>query len=67
MVKSTSSENNPEIRRYDEIRKNPSAAQAEKERAELIMKLISELSLRNEMPSLSYIVNKIELAAQFKM
>ncbi|MCX5718692.1 MAG: hypothetical protein NT055_01780 [Nitrospirae bacterium] len=59
------SEKVPEVRRYEEICKNPSATEEEKERAKLIMEILKKLSF--DRISLSYVVNKIELAAQFQM
>lgn len=55
----------PEMQHYHEILKNPSASIEDKDRAEQIIKIINAMSFGDKSPSLSYIVNKIELAAQF--
>ena len=37
-----------------------------RDRADKIVKIVSEMSFKNNNSSLSYVVNKLELAAQFK-
>ncbi len=60
-------EESPEIKHYREISKSPTTNKEDKERADLIIRVTSERSFHDKMPSLAYVVNKIELAAQFKL
>jgi hypothetical protein len=55
-----------EIESYKKLSEDQSASQSDRERASLIVKIVTEHSFNDTMPSLEYVVNKIELAAQFK-
>jgi hypothetical protein len=55
-----------EIDSYKQVAADESASQEDRERANHIIKLISDHSFYDSMPSTEYVVNKIELAAQFK-
>lgn len=55
-----------EVQEYEAISNDASRPAVERERAGMIVKIVSDMSFRNSNPSLSYVVNKLELAAQFK-
>jgi hypothetical protein len=55
-----------ELQEYEVILSDASRSSAERERADKIVKIVSEMSFKNNNSSLSYVVNKLELAAQFK-
>lgn len=55
-----------EIESYEKLSTNESVSPEDRERARTIVKFVSESSLHDRMPPLEYVVNKIELAAQFK-
>jgi hypothetical protein len=59
-------EKSSEIESYEKLSTDMSVSQDDRERANHIVKFVSESSFRNRMPPLEYVVNKIELAAQFK-
>lgn len=55
-----------ELQEYEAILSDTSRPATERERADRIIKIVSNMSFRQTHPSLSYVVNKLELAAQFK-
>lgn len=55
-----------ELQEYEAISNDASRQAVERERADKIVKIVSDMSFRDKNPSLSYVVNKLELAAQFK-
>ncbi len=65
-VKSHFHDRSAELQEYEAISKDASRPAPERERADKIVKIVSDMSFRDKNPSLSYLVNKLELAAQFK-
>ncbi|HHT9105983.1 MAG TPA: KAP family P-loop NTPase fold protein [Candidatus Wujingus californicus] len=59
-------EESAEMKRYNEIIKNPSASPEDKARSELIVQIVTDMSFHDKTPSLAYVVNKIDLATQFE-
>lgn len=55
----------PELQKYQDIINDGGVPEEMKERPNRIFRIIQEMNLRDNTPSLSYVVNKIELAAQF--
>ena len=55
----------PELQRYRDIIDDTEISDDKKERPNRIMEIINEMDVRDKAPSLNYVVNKIELAAQF--
>lgn len=60
-------EESEEIKRYNEIIKNSSTSPKDKERANLIVRIVTNASFHDKAPSLAYVVNKIDLVTQFKL
>jgi hypothetical protein len=58
--------NSEELQEYVKIKDDGSRSEQERERADKIVNIVSHISSRDEQPSLSYVVNKLEIAAQFK-
>lgn len=58
-------DNMPEYQNYRDIVNNQEIDEDQKEIPRKILSIIDELEMRNMMPQLSYVINKIELAAQF--
>lgn len=56
-----------ELEEYKRISADGSRTEAERERADRIVRIVTEMSIHERNPSLSYLVNKLELAAQFKL
>jgi hypothetical protein len=56
----------PEIESYKSISKDESKTKEERQRADQVIKIVTDASFYDKMPSLAYVTNKIELAAQFK-
>jgi hypothetical protein len=56
----------PDLEHYKKILENPSENEPKKERANQLLDIIKDMRIRDAYPSLEYVVNKIELAAQFK-
>lgn len=55
----------PELQKYRHIIDDANVPDEQKERPNRIFAMINEMDVRDKTPSLSYVVNKIELAAQF--
>lgn len=55
-----------ELQEYEAISNDASRPAVERERSDRIVKIVSNMSFKNSNPSLSYVINKLELAAQFK-
>ncbi len=55
-----------ELQEYEAISMDTSRPTVERERAGKIVKIVSHMSFQSKNPSLPYVVNKLELAAQFK-
>ena len=56
----------PEIEHYNKVSKDASKTDEERQRADQVIKIVTDASFYDKMPSLAYVVNKIELAAQFR-
>jgi hypothetical protein len=56
-----------EFHEYEKIANDGSRPDSEKERANKIVRIVSDMAMRDRNPPLLYIVNKLELAAQFKI
>ncbi len=55
----------PDPEYYEKVPSDQSAELKEKERAGAINKMITEIMIRDKIPRFDYLINKIELAAQF--
>lgn len=55
-----------ELQDHEAILNDASQPAPRRERADKIIKIVSSMSFGNKNPSLSHVVNKLELAAQFK-
>jgi hypothetical protein len=55
----------PDLEYYKKILSDQSAGDKEKERADVIIKIIDQIRMEDRIPQFDSIVNKIELAAQF--
>ena len=55
----------PDLKYYTELLSDKSAGEKERERADIIIKIVSEISMHDKIPQFDYLINKIELAAQF--
>lgn len=65
-ARSHSHDGSTELQEYEAISKDNSRPTVERERADKIVKIVSDMFFQDRNPSLSYVVNKLELAAQFK-
>lgn len=54
------------LQEYEAILKDESISDTERERAGKIVKIVNDMFVRDSSPSLNNVVNKLELAAQFK-
>lgn len=59
-------EESAEIKYYNEIKKNPTTSQEDKERANLIIGIVTDSSFYDKAPSLEYVAKKIDLTTQFE-
>lgn len=59
-------EKSSEMDYYRKVSEDQAATKENRERASWILKVVGDHSMNDTMPSLEYVVNKIELAAQFK-
>lgn len=66
VAKTRSCEDSADMKYYNEIIKNPSASQEDKDRAQLIVKIVTDMSI-DKAPSLAYVVNKIDLTTHFEL
>lgn len=65
-AKSHRHDQSEELQDYEAISNDGSRAESERVRANKIVQIVRGMSARERSPSLSYVVNKLELAAQFK-
>lgn len=54
------------LQEYEATLSDTSQPASQRERADKIIEIVNSMSFENKNPSLSYVVNKLELAAQFK-
>jgi hypothetical protein len=65
-AKHRTSEKSSEMDHYRKVSEDQAATKENRERASWILKIVGEHSMHDTMPSLNPVVNRIELAAQFK-
>ena len=55
----------PDLERHKKVLSDQSGEVKEKERADVIIKIIGDIMMGDKIPRFDYLINKIELAAQF--